>query len=107
MSKVGCSLLCLETARCRDYDHRQSLVSNCIKVTLSNIDTPGLLPETCAYKRMQRGQGLAWWHPLVSGDPATVRDAGISVLGKAKVNEDQLSMVNLALMLQESIDDDT
>ncbi len=37
------------------------------------------IPETCAYKLLWTGKPLFDWHPLISGDPQTVHDAGVSM----------------------------
>ena len=39
------------------------------------------LPTTCAYKRLYEGAGLPQWHPLITDDPHSVHDAGVSVKG--------------------------
>ena len=79
---VGCRLLDGETCRCRDYAGRQAEVPDCLRLTPQAVPQLGWLPPTCAYRRLSEGRGLAWWHPLVSGDPATVHTAGISVSGR-------------------------
>ncbi len=39
------------------------------------------LPETCAYRLTFEGKPLPAWHPLHSGDAASVKQAGHSMAG--------------------------
>ncbi|MCG8354823.1 MAG: YcgN family cysteine cluster protein, partial [Kiloniellales bacterium] len=76
---VACHMLDGSTARCRDYKNRFARVPDCLEVTPELARTAPWLPSTCAYRRLAEGRDLAWWHPLVSGTPDTVIEAGISV----------------------------
>ena len=87
-SDVRCQLLDGTTCRCTDYPNRKRKVPDCIKLDLDNVGTISWIPTTCAYRRLAEGRGLAWWHPLVSGDPQTVIDAGISVTGRTVAEQD-------------------
>jgi uncharacterized cysteine cluster protein YcgN (CxxCxxCC family) len=82
-TNVACRLLDLGTARCSDYANRKSRVPDCVKLTAKKLANIDWLPPTCAYRLIAEGQDLPWWHPLVSGTPATVVEAGVSVIGKA------------------------
>ena len=77
-------MLDTHTCRCRDYPNRKKRVRDCTSITPEEIPNLFWLPETCAYRRLAEGRGLAWWHPLVSGDPETVHAAGVSVRGWAR-----------------------
>jgi uncharacterized cysteine cluster protein YcgN (CxxCxxCC family) len=81
-TNVACRLLDTATARCSDYANRKARVPDCVKLTAKKVAAIDWLPPTCAYRLVQEGQDLPWWHPLVSGDPETVVQAGVSVRGK-------------------------
>jgi len=87
---VGCRLLDTGTCRCRDYRHRTERVDDCVRLTPETVAEIGWLPPTCGYRLVADGKDLYWWHPLISGDPDTVHDAGISVRGKVKAMEDDV-----------------
>lgn len=82
-TRAACKLLDLGTCRCSDYPNRAKRVHDCVTLTPENVGSLGWLPRTCAYRLLDEGKSLAWWHPLVSGDPETVRQAGISIAGEA------------------------
>lgn len=79
---VACRLLDLGSCRCSDYEHRRRQVPDCVRLSPDTVDDLSWLPSTCAYRLLSEGNPLAWWHPLVSGDPDTVHQAGISVRGR-------------------------
>lgn len=85
---IGCVLLDGETCRCSDYANRSATVPDCIRLTPHEIRTLTWLPPTCAYRLVEEGRDLYWWHPLVSGDPETVHQAGISVRGRTVREQD-------------------
>ena len=78
-TNVACRLLDGKTCRCKDYAHRRRRVPDCVSLTPAEVRAIDWLPPTCAYRQLAEGKDLAWWHPLVSGDPDTVHRAGISV----------------------------
>lgn len=91
-TQFACTLLDVETCRCTDYPNRKVRVPGCLRLTPERIHQLSWLPDTCAYVKLSRGQDLDWWHPLVSGDPQTVHEAGISVRGKVRPEEEMEEM---------------
>ena len=85
---VGCKLLDGESCRCTDYKHRSEKVKDCVRLTPRNIRRIVWLPPSCGYRLVADGKDLYWWHPLISGDPETVHQAGVSVRGRVGATEE-------------------
>lgn len=81
-SDVHCKLLDAGTCRCSNYENRKDYVKDCVKLTPEKVSELAWIPTSCAYRRIADGRGLADWHPLISGDPKSVIEAGISVFGR-------------------------
>ena len=82
-TNVACRLLDLSSCQCSRYPDRRRFVPDCVSLTPDALRAIDWLPPSCAYRRIAEGRGLAWWHPLVSGRPDTVHEAGVSVRGRA------------------------
>lgn len=80
---IACRLLDLETCRCTNYANRAKEVAQCLTLTLDEPAAFRWLPVTCAYRLVANGEDLAPWHPLISGRPESVHEAGISMMGRA------------------------
>jgi len=91
-TQVACKLLDHKTCQCTDYMNRSTLVPDCITMSPENSEVFSWFPPTCAYRLLSEGKKLPGWHPLVSGDPESVRKAGISIGGWA-IPEDEVDDV--------------
>ena len=85
---VACRLFDIDSCRCTDYPNRTKQVPDCLVLTPPEQDAYECLPDSCAYRRLARGQDLPGWHPLVTGRPESVHEAGISMQGKAISEKD-------------------
>jgi hypothetical protein len=79
-TNVACKLFDIARRRCSDYARRQKLVKDCVKLTPGNAGALDWMPETCAYRRLARGEGLPDWHPLKTGTRKSVEDAGVAIV---------------------------
>ncbi len=78
-TSIACRLLDLKSRRCGQYALRRQLVQGCVIVRPDNLDEiASWMPRTCAYRLLFEGKGLEDWHPLNSGTPLSVEDAGIA-----------------------------
>lgn len=90
-TSVACRLLDGDSCRCVDYENRQATVPDCIQLTPKSVREIHWLPPTCGYRLVRDGLDLYWWHPLISGDPETVHQAGISAQGRT-ISEEEVDV---------------
>ena len=79
---VACKYLDEKTCRCKDYDHRNSLVPDCITLKVEDVHEFFWLPQTCAYRLIAERKPLPEWHHLVSGSRETIHEQKKSVIGR-------------------------
>jgi uncharacterized cysteine cluster protein YcgN (CxxCxxCC family) len=83
LTSVSCEFLDTVNCRCLIYAHRLHLNPDCVELSVDKLKHIEWLPDTCAYRRLFERRELEGWHPLVSGDPNTIHEAGISVRDRA------------------------
>lgn len=82
LTRVACRLLDDSTCMCSQYPIRHQFVPECIVMSPKTIaENMYWLPQTCAYRLVTEGRDLFHWHPLISGDPMSVHEAGVSMRG--------------------------
>ena len=93
-TNVSCKLLCEKSASCKDYENRKSIVPDCIILSPDNLKDLKWMPETCAYKLLNEGKNLPYWHPLLSGNDKDIVNSGNSVKNRV-TNENIIKIKNL------------
>ncbi len=88
-TNVSCHLLDIEKCSCKDYTNRKFLVPECLRIQKMALSEYQWLPSSCAYRLIAEGKDLPGWHPLISGNPQSVQQAGVTVDGFA-VSEDYI-----------------
>jgi uncharacterized protein len=102
-TNVVCRLLDTHRCRCTEYKDRRRLMPTCLVLTPEMVRELRWMPKTCAYRLVAEGKDLEWWHPLVSGDPNTVHEAGISVRWRTQAEKD-VDMDNLEDHIDETLE---
>ena len=93
-TNVSCKLLCEKTATCNNYKNRKSIVPDCVSLSVNNLKELKWMPETCAYKLLDEGKELPYWHPLISENNEAIVKSGNSVKNRV-TNENKIKNKNL------------
>lgn len=77
LTRVICHCYDIDAGQCSDYANRFKKVEGCTQLTLKRASEFDWLPETCAYRLRYHNRPLPLWHPLISGNPKSVRAYGV------------------------------
>ncbi len=94
LTNVVCRFLDLKSCQCQVYAERHQAVPTCIQLTPQNVFELKWIPPTCAYKLVAEGKPLPKWHPLISGNSQSIRDAEFFVGGRI-ISESEVDMDDL------------
>jgi len=80
-SNQMCKFFDIQKGECSCYSTRFDVAKGeCQKVSMELLENDlGLLPPSCAYRRLYEGRGLPSYHPLITKNPKSVIDAGQTV----------------------------
>lgn len=76
---IVCRYMDSDNCRCTVYENRAAKVPECLVLTPATLGDYYWLPYTCAYRTLAEGRPLPDWHPLRSGSPESVHEAGVSI----------------------------
>ena len=82
-TSIACNLIDLDTGLCTCYAERSQLVPECLNLKQGDFVEYSWLPATCAYRLLSEWKELSMWHPLLSGNPASTQEAGVSIISYA------------------------
>jgi uncharacterized cysteine cluster protein YcgN (CxxCxxCC family) len=102
-TRAACELLDIAQCRCTDYANREQRMPNCVQLSVEQARYFEWLPPTCAYRLLAEGETLPEWHPLISGTPQSVIDAGISVRDIAKPETELGDLRDEIVLLRDAI----
>lgn len=80
-TKVVCRYMD-DDCRCTEYEQRNVLVPECVWLRPQDVESFHWLPSTCAYRLVYEGKPLPEWHHLISNNPESVHEAGVSIKGR-------------------------
>lgn len=86
-TRIACNLLDVSTGKCQNYLKRFQIEKDCTKLTKKNLPDFSWLPKTCAYRLLYEAKPLPDWHPLITGDSNSVRQAGVLIKDGIHENE--------------------
>jgi hypothetical protein len=94
LTNVVCRFLDRDTSQCQMYPERRQAVPTCVQLNPKNVLELSWIPPTCAYKLVGEGKPLPGWHPLISGEKLSIRNAEFN-LGQQMISETEIDMNDL------------